>query len=439
MNRFTVRLAAYAVAAAMMAMFASCGSEDEPKKEEDKPNPPETEEPAKPNERVDIDLTPAEAQLAKKTAMFSYKVFRAAHETEKKEYKPQANIVISPLCDIMAMEMIANGAEQDTYTQIMEALDMSSENLTAINALNKKLLEQLPTLDNTAEVRLENAMWMLGSVFDGMNDSFAKCINDDYGTPIVRMETFKGHEVEWMINDWGREVTEGVIYALLERPFHHEPPLVLSSASHINGAARHSVADIDSHTDFINEDGSITEYAANVSFGDFAWYSDSNLDAVRVPMGNEAFSTIFVVPRDGVSLDACLEKMDYEKIYDLSRGGGVLRKESAVFAPQFSVQYSSDAEKLFNHMGITKAFDPKTALFTAINPKGKIYLGAIPQSTKFAYSGYDTEAGSVVFSFFSSKSSDSEAGYLDVDRSFAFIVAERSTGLPLFMGRVTKL
>lgn len=439
MNRFTVRLAAYAVAAAMTAMFASCGSEDEPKKEEDKPNPPETEEPAKPNERVDIDLTPAEAQLAKKTAMLSYKVFRAAHEVERKEYKPQPNMVISPLCNIMAMEMIANGASDDTYTQIMEAMDISSENLTAINALNKKLLEQIPTLDNTAEVRLENAVWMLGSVFDGMSDNFAKCINDDYGTPIVRMETFKGHEVEWMINDWGRDVTRGVIYALLSRPFTHELPLVLSSASHIKGAARHSVADIDSKLDFINEDGTLSDFGQNVSFGDFAWYSDSNLDAVRVPMGNEAFSTVFVVPRDGVSLDACLEKIDYEKIYDLSRGGGVLRKESAVFAPQFSVEYSGDAGKLFNHMGITKAFDPKTALFTGINPKGKIYLGSIPQSTKFAYTGYETEAGSVAWSIFTSKSSDSDAGYLNVDRPFAFIIAERSTGLPLFMGRVTKL
>ena len=438
MNRFTVRLAAYAVAAAMMAMFASCGSEDEPKKEEDKPNPPETEEPAKPNERVDIDLTPAEAQLAKKTAMLSYKVFRAAHEVERKEYKPQPNMVISPLCGIMAMEMIANGASDDTYAQIMEGLGLSTENIAEINGLNKKLLEQLPKLDNTVGFRLGNAAWMLEDVYDGMTPGFAACLEEYYGCMVRNMDSFVGLEPQWMINDWGRELTRGLIYAMFDRPFHREMPFLLASATYIKGKSKYSISHPEIEGQFTNEDGSMSAAILYMASGDdICWYSDNYLDAVRLPYGNEAFSTVMILPRDGITLDECIAEMNPDKIYDLSCGGGQ-PINSAILMREFTISHSSDMRPVFQKMGITKAFAPKTALFTGINPKGKIYLGDMIQKTKVDVSS-QTEAASEVTLAGLSKSSDPESGYLNVDRPFAFIIAERSTGLPLFMGRVTKL
>lgn len=105
------------------------------------------------NERVDIKLTPEEAQLVIHNNDFAFNLFRASAETSKSQ-------ILSPLSITYAMGLLNNGAAGDTQKQINEILGVSASGVNDINTFCHKLLTQSPQLDELTKVMIANTVFV---------------------------------------------------------------------------------------------------------------------------------------------------------------------------------------------------------------------------------------------------------------------------------------
>ena len=419
-----------AFVAATIPMLSSCSS-DEPNGGEESDNP--TEEPVKPNEREDIVLTPQEAKMAKAAALRSYDFFRNAHKIEKESPDGADNLVVSPLSLSMAMSITANGAKGSTLNEILAAMGYGDAGLEAVNALNHTLLMELPDLDNTVEFSLSNSAWLRQDRYDSMEKTFATTLNDIYGSTVSSVSSFSNPETVQKINMWSSEATKGLVPKLFESPLSSDVTFVLANALYFKGTWKYEFSSSDHIAKFTNADGTVYEYPSQMLMAeDMHTLRNELYNAASLPYGNEAYSMVIVVPK--TSLDEWFEKFDAEDIYALSKGES---NKSGLFVemPPFTVEYGSSMKGLLNTLGVKDAFDMEKADFSGIDKNGKMWLGEVIQKSKIDVDGKGTEAASVS----GVTGVDSPGLTLNVDRPFAFIIAERSTGLPLFMGRVTKL
>ncbi len=149
-----------------------------------------------------------------------------------------------------------------------------------------------------------------------------------------------------------------------------------------------------------------------------------------------------------VEIDRCIEAIEGDKEYLtwLAKDMLVSSDRHMLHMPRFDVAYSSHIVKGIMHgLGATDAFDQDKADLSGMFDLGRMaglyanpYGTLMVQSCRIAVDEKETEAASGAYVL--GHSGESEDPYEIVfDRPFIFIISERSTGLPLFMGRITKL
>ena len=85
---------------------------------------------------------------------FSLKLFREIANQDSGE-----NIAISPLSISLALSMLLNGADGETFDQISKVLDFSELSLSQINYSSEELMMKLSSDDENAKVLIANSIW----------------------------------------------------------------------------------------------------------------------------------------------------------------------------------------------------------------------------------------------------------------------------------------
>ena len=129
-----------AFAALMAVMLAACSS-DEPggAPEEEIPEPAFT----------DLELSEAESRANAGLEEFNTRFFQSAVAAN-----PGKNIAVSPLGASMMLSLMANIVDDELRGRILTAL--GSDDLEALNTLNRRYMDVLPTLDPSVTMTIAN-------------------------------------------------------------------------------------------------------------------------------------------------------------------------------------------------------------------------------------------------------------------------------------------
>lgn len=116
------------------------------------------------------------------------------------------NDFYSPLGVHFVLSMLANGAEGETLQQITDLL--GSDDLDALNQLDKKLLKELPMVDRNVRMSIANSCW-LDKNFSVLS-SYSDALKDVFGSEVMRysMGTDEAREA---VNKWCASKTNGMI------------------------------------------------------------------------------------------------------------------------------------------------------------------------------------------------------------------------------------
>ena len=420
----------FAMLLAMLCFCPSCSSSDEIQEPSTEENPKEeTKEEVKIKARADIELTEVETQLAHQSADFSIRLLQAAEKTE--DNKKQ--IVLSPLSASYALSMVSNGANGDTQQELFEALGFDGFSVEDINAFNKKLMENLVDLDNTAAVHIANSLW-LNKDFKA-KDAFKGTLVANYEAEVGTYD-FGKPETKDLINEWCEEKTNGRIKDFITELFPHQR-FVLLNAIYFKGGWKNEFKKVEAGK-FQTEAGSQQDVDyLYMQENTYLYMENDQYALTELGYGNEAFGFVVLLPKEGKPIADVMGGLTGKQW--LESVNAMKPKLLNVKLPKFKVEAKGSLKDVLKEIGIEKAFTAE-ADFSALSDD-KTCISDVLQANYISIDEKGTEAAAVTGIVSDIENVGDSAKPIDfyVNRPFLYFIKEKSTNTILFIGKMGEI
>ena len=353
---------------------------------------------------------------------FAIRLFKASNERGE-------NTLISPLSVLCALAMTANGAEEETLTQMEEVLGMTTEDL---NLYLYSYMKNLPQGDKY-KLSLANSIWFTDDERFTVNQDFLQTNADYYGADIYEAPFDKQTLKD--INNWVNEKTDEMIPEVLDKiPSDAIMYLINALAFEAEWSAiyeKHQVKD----GEFTKEDGTKQDaefmystegtYLADENATGFMKYYKGGKYAFVAMLPNEGVSVSdYIASLDGESLNALLANPQYETVY--------------TSLPKFETEYAVEMAEILKGMGMTEAFDMYDADFDGIGTStdGNIHISRVLHKTFISVGEKGTKAGAatVVEAADGAAMEPQEPKEVYLDRPFVYMLIDCENNIPFFIG-----
>lgn len=377
-------------------------------------------------DRKDIALSRAEEQLANESTEFAFRLFQQVNSTEK-----QSNWMISPLSTSMALGMMANGAAGNTLDEMKSTLGFSDFNLDGMNVYYQKLITELLNLDNTTQLNIANSIWIKEDL--PIHETFIKANQEMYDAKVSHIN-FSSPDAKNIINNWCAEKTNNTIKNA-SSSFTNNISFALINALYFKGIWKKQFKKANTKEEsFFNADGTKTEIQMMNQKEHFLHANYDNFHVAEFQYGNEAFSMVIILPYEGITLDECLQNLTYENWEEWEKRRN--SKELKIKLPRFEINYEKDLADDIQALGVKEAFKDN-ADFSSMSSEN-FHLNLFTQFASIKVNEEGTEAATTTIIGSDTNIAPNNSDFY-VNRPFAFMIKEKSTGTILFMGKVTKL
>ncbi len=350
------------------------------------------------------------------------------------------NYMFSPMSIKMALALAANGASGETQNEILNTLGLSS--LDEFNSVSKDLISRYSQTD-ILSLNIANSIWMnKGKTSQNFSDSFKNLATEYYNADV---KTINNSNAVKEINSWVSDKTNGKIPTIIQNADDFWAMLI--NAIYFKGAWQDEFSVNATKPDqFNNADGTkITIDFMNMT----RWFQYAKTNSVQIlelPYKNRADK----ISEDGeylgtdryddldVSMYLIMPEGDINVEQELS---AAINDESfkstyiRMSMPKFKIEYSTDLNEIFMNMGITTAFDDKSADFTKMFDKGNMWFTKTIHKTFINVDEKGTEAAAVTAIGMAGSALPPEPIELKFNKPFYFAIRDNTSGETLFMGR----
>ncbi len=379
------------------------------------------------NERKDIELDGNEIEIVNtqnSTAFDMLRYFDANSE--------QANFMVSPLSAQFSLSMLANGAQGTTLDELSKVLGGNS--VGELNALNKRLLSELPKADKKTAFRSANSLWLN----NGFNilPAYSRSMADFYRTDVATVDLTTDVAVK-KINDWCSLKTDGMIPSVINSPYSGDIVFIILNALYFKSEWQQPFKTENTVSkEFTNSDGTVSNVATMCKKEYMPYFKTEKYELVRMNYGNGAYAMTLLLPSKDSSLGEVLQTLDAEA-WATWKSNRVV-KDCMLEMPKFTIDTRFDLDGYFGSMGIKEVYDANKADLSAMSDRA-VHLSRSEQFTRIEVDEKGTVATAVTKHELWDTDVYFEPVEFHIDRPFAFIIEETSTGAVLFTGRVNKL
>ena len=346
--------------------------------------------------------------------------------------KANENFTISPLSLSEMLAMASNGANGETRKQINSIIgandNISKESLNeAFNGLN----EYLARVDSKTTFTTANSVW-IDEGFKVKPEFFSdkKLIGETFNQKLSTIKTMDD------INHWCDIKTSGCIKDILTEPLDDYCRMVLANALYFKGMWKNKFSKDDTkEKEFTNSDGSKSKVQMMSQSSMFLGYEGLDMDFAEFPYGNDNYCMDVFLPHEDKKLDECMKNFDQKTFEEYLNKAG--KGEVLVEMPRMKLNYKTSLVKPLKAMGMTDAFSDD-ADFSGISNE-KTYISDMIQATFVNVDEEGTEAAAVTIATMKNDIMPMRTSTFFMNRPFAYIIREKTTGTILFMGKVRKL
>ena len=407
------------ISALCAGLCSSCSNNDEPL------NIP----PIEPTfELVELD-TRTQKEIAKTGNDFANKLM-----LQMNQQVTDQNMMISPMSLQYALGMLSNGCDETALKEITDAMGMNDYSLDMLNSFYYNLTQTLVQEDEDFTLKLANAIWIQNDYQVGQD--FIQNNKALFHADVNNIDFYQVDKAKKTINEWASKATEGTIKDL-SLQINELTRVVLANACYLKGKWTVPFDKKDTKKEiFYNMDGSTSE--ANMMYLteilNFRNSANEPYMMVELPYGNQTFSMIVVLPKEGKTLDDILPNINWSNMY---LGG----QKVHVQLPKFKIEakYPTEIMKCIKEMDINRIFIPGS--LSGINDE--LFVSSISQDTFIEVDEAGTEASAVTNMGMAGSagpgSTPPPTPTIRMDRPFAFAICENTTGAVLFMGKVVKM
>jgi len=351
------------------------------------------------------------------------------------------NLVFSPYSAAIALAMARAGAEGETASQLDTVLHLAGlgDPHAAFNALDQALasrpgeFEQFGGEKATLVLNTANAFW--GQRDFALEQPYLDTLARHYGTGMYVVDYVEDTAgARGDINDWVSERTSERIPELIPPGVLDElTRLVITNAIYLNAPWLHTFAEGGTQEMlFTRVDGS-TRNAPLMSLGARLLYAAGDgYQAVELPYVGGELAMLVIVPDDD-TFAAFEEGFDGATIKQIATD---LRDAQVNLRfPRFEFRTQAALSDALKGLGMPRAFT-EDAEFPRITLQGRLLIQDVLHEAFISVDEEGTEAAAATAVVMGVTSAPSDFVDLTVDRPFLFLIRDRETGAPLFLGRV---
>lgn len=371
-----------------------------------------------------IDLTPAAARVIQHSNDFGIDLFKAVSNDDAGE-----NLMISPLSASVALTMLLNGCDGETYNQIQEMLGYQDLTTDEINAACNSLVGQLLAADKEVTLALANAVWYRQSF--SIKPTYLDAMRSDFDARIEGLDFGAPSALETM-NQWASDNTNGKIDQVLTE-ISPNAMFFLMNALYFKGMWTEQFKPEKTYNaPFTPDDGTPINVPTMHGHIPVKAVENDGYKAVELFYGRKNFSMVIVVPDE--SLDTFVQQLDagqWSEITD-NLDSQLQTMDMDVSLPKFSFEYEKRLNEQLEALGMTDAFDPESADLSGIANAG-LFVSFVKQNTFVDVNEEGTEAAAVTTVGGELTSMPVE---FVIDKSFVFAIREQTTNTLMFIGQV---
>ena len=339
------------------------------------------------------------------------------------------NSLISPLSVLLALAMTANGAGNETLSQMESVLGQG----ISIDDLNKYLHTYTGALPNKQKSKLNiaNSIWFRDNNLTVEKDFLQT--NANYYNAAAYESAFDLQTIK-NINNWVKENTGGMIDQILDNIPDDAVIYLINAVAFDAEWQTVYTRDRVNLRPFTSVDGSQTQVEMMTS-SEASYLDDGEAVGFIKPYANDGYSFAALLPNEGIDI--------FDYIKSLTGAGFINTLKSAqetdVIAtiPKFSYDYKISMVDALSSMGMADAFSPSSADFSKMgaSPSGNLYISEVLHKAFISVDELGTKAGAVTSAGIKAGAAPYEEPKIVVlNRPFVYAIVDNSTKLPVFIG-----
>ena len=341
------------------------------------------------------------------------------------------NELLSPLSMVSALGMTANGAQGETRKQMEEVMGVSAETLNLCLQYCREIFDQ----EEESELHLTNSIWFRDDGNFQLEEDFLRTNTAYYGASLYGAPFDDTTRKD--INRWVKRETDGMIEEIVEEI----PPLAVM---YLVNALSFEAQWQDPYEDFSVDDGAFfpadgqEETVEMMHSEEYQYVADEDARGFIKSYQGGRYAFAALLPGEGMELEAYVNQLDGMRLYQALKEPEY--KTVLATMPKFETEDEIQAGKLLKNMGMTDAFDEDLADFGGIGTyaEDNLYISSVLQKTYLQVDQKGTKGGAATAVELSSESAaaqeETEKVEICLDRPFLYVIFERESGLPLFLG-----
>lgn len=430
--RFISLLLCLSLLFGVLTAFSACDTHQEPidseietsqSSETDSDIPTQTDPPI----TIPVEYDPPASEFISTQFAFALKLFKESLNQQE----GNDSMLISPLSIALALAMTANGAEGETLAELEELLGLP---VSELNEEFENFVGALTSRDK-AKLHIANSIWLKESEV-ALRKEFADLTAQYYKADVHARPFDRATADE--INAWVDRNTDGMIKKLFDE-LDPEAVLYLINALVFDAKWASQYQKIDVRSDeFLSIDG-ILKKVDMLKSEEYGYLNDGMAQGfVKNYEGNYCF--VAMLPREDVSLDQYVAQLDTQKLYALVNNP--LKVSVDVSIPKFKYEYSANLADTLQAMGLDRCFVGQGADFSGIGScsSGDLAINRVLHKTAIELTEAGTRAAAVTAVEEVPESEPMPPAYsVTLNRPFVYMILDRKTCLPIFMGTVTDI
>jgi len=337
----------------------------------------------------------------------------------------EKNICVSPFSIRTALSLVANGTAGEDQKEILRALDLSDNDLLTLNEEYLNLSNYLIQADPKITFETANSFWYQNGI--KIKTLFRNDLNDYYHAEVFPVD-FSSPSTLTLMNNWVSDKTHGKIKEIIKVI----PPntvMNLTNAIYFNGEWTYKFDRKQTKPWYFDKiDRTQVLMTAMRNNQAYRYYEHPSWFGLEMPYGDGTWAMYAFMPHQKV----CLDKLTNWLIGNWNQIRTQFKpdKPILVYFPEFKIENDFKLETLLPMLGINRVFEPGANFSRMMNEP--CFISTIIHKTYIDVNEDGTEAAGVTSAW---AMTGSPSG-LFFDHPFTYVIAERNTGLILFVGQV---
>ncbi len=370
-------------------------------------------------------------QLADATNRFGFNLLARLRSDDS-----VGSTMISPASIAMALAMTYNGADGATKEQMASVLEVSGMSLEDLNVAHAALREILTDTNSDITLDIANSLWArAGMPFD--TNFMAR--NRDYFAARIENLNFDDPASAGTINGWVKDKTRNKIPSIVDE-IDPATILFLINAIYFKGTWTYQFEPKSSYDGAFHHPSGDKTRKFMFQEDDYDYLDHEGFEAIRIPYGkSQRFAMYVFLPDEESSLAEFAAGLSPDRWKEWT--SSFVNRNGQLSLPRFTLTYDKGLNEALVGLGMPAAFDPMRADFSQMIsvPGANAYISKVKHKTFMEVNEEGTEAAAVTSVEIGITSLRPDGKFvMMVDRPFFCAIADKESGLILFMGIVSE-